>query len=143
MAQPAPKKLTTRATTKATTQKAKEEAAKKKKTTRKMEEEPRKRRKYVAQPNSDEERTESDDNSQFKVVSHPKSSIDKLCRQIKNDDLNDLRNTKFYKPTKEEKIKIEEYVYAMMVEYKHTHLELDGSMPKELYKIVGDKWHFF
>ena len=30
----------------------------------------------------------------------------------------------------------------MMVEYKHTPLELDGSMPMELYKIVEDKWHF-
>ena len=33
-------------------------------------------------------------------------------------------------------------MYAMMPEYKHTPLELDISMPKELYKIVEDKWHF-
>ena len=62
MVEPAPKKPTTRATTRATTQKAKEEAAKKK-TTKKTEQEPRKRRKYVAQLDSDEEMTESDDNS--------------------------------------------------------------------------------
>ena len=31
----------------------------------------------------------------------------------------------------------------MMAEYKHTPLELDGSMPKELYKIVEDKWHYY
>ena len=30
-----------------------------------------------------------------------------------------------------------------MAEYKHTPLELDGSLTKELYKIVEDKWHFF
>ena len=30
----------------------------------------------------------------------------------------------------------------MMAEYKNTPLELDGSLPKELYKIVEDKWHF-
>ena len=29
-----------------------------------------------------------------------------------------------------------------MVEYKHTTLELDGSIPIELYKIIEDKWHF-
>ena len=31
----------------------------------------------------------------------------------------------------------------MMPKYKHTPLELDGSLPKKLYKIVEDKWHFF
>ena len=30
----------------------------------------------------------------------------------------------------------------MMVAYKHTPLELDGQLPKELYKIVEVKWHF-
>ena len=138
-----PKKLATRATTRATTQKAKEEAAKKKKSTKKTEEEPRKRRKYVAQPDTDEEeKTESEDINQFKVVSHPKSSIDKLCKKIRNDDLNDLKNVDFNKLTKEEKNKVEEYIYAMMVDYKHTPLELDGKFPKDLYKIIEDKWHF-
>jgi hypothetical protein len=33
-------------------------------------------------------------------------------------------------------------VYAMMEDYKHRPLELDDSMPKELYKIIEDKWHF-
>ena len=33
-------------------------------------------------------------------------------------------------------------LHAMMAEYKYTPLELDGTMPKELYKIVEDKWHF-
>ena len=108
MAQPAPKKPTTRATTKATTQKAKQEAAKKKKSTKMTEEEPKKRRKYVAQPDSDEEWIESDNNSQFKVVSHPKSSIAKLCAKIRNDDLKELKILDFNKLSKDEKNKIEE-----------------------------------
>ena len=86
-------------------------------------------------------RTESDDNNQ--VVSHPKSSIAKLCPKIRNDDLKELKNLDFNKISKDEKNKIKGSVYAMLVEYKHTPLELDGSMPKELYKIVEDKWHFF
>ena len=58
----APKKPTTRATTKDTTQKAKEEVAKKKKTTKKTGEEPRKWRKYVTQLDTDEEeKTKSKD----------------------------------------------------------------------------------
>ena len=78
------------------------------------------------------------------MVSHPpKSSIDKLCTKIRNGDLKDLKNLYFNKLTKGEKNRIEEYVYTMMAEYKHTPLELDGSMPKELYKTVEDKWHFF
>lgn len=103
MAKPTPKNPTTRATTRAITQKAKEDATKKKKSTKKTEEEPRKRKKYVAQPDTnEEEKTELDDISQFKVVSHPKSSIDKLCKMIRNDDLNALNNVDFNKVTKEE-----------------------------------------
>ena len=30
----------------------------------------------------------------------------------------------------------------MMAEYKFTPLELDGQLPKELYKIIEDRWHF-
>ena len=97
----------------------------------------------MAQPDFDEEKIESDDNSQFKVVSHPKSSIAKLCAKIRDDDLKELKNLDFNKLSKDEKNKIEGSVYAMMVEYKHTPLELDGSMPKELYKIIEYKWHFF
>ena len=102
-----------------------------------------KEKKYVAQPDFDEEKTKSEDISQFEVVScPPKSSIDKLCTKIRNGDLNNLKNLDFNKLTKDEKNKIEESIYAMMVEYKHTPLELDGSFPKELYKILEDKWHF-
>ena len=30
----------------------------------------------------------------------------------------------------------------MMTEFKNTPLELDNSMPKELYEIVENKWHY-
>lgn len=92
---PAPKRLTTRATT----QKAQLEAEEK--TTSK----PRKRRKYVAQPHSDEEETELEDINEFKVVSHaPQTIMDKLCSKIRSDDLEGLKNLNFSKLTKEEKI---------------------------------------
>ena len=88
MTKPTPKKPTTRATT----QKEKEEATKKKKTTKNNKEESRKRRKFVAQPDSDEEKIELEENNQFKVVSHPpKSSIEKSCAKIRNGDLKDLK----------------------------------------------------
>ena len=58
-----PKKPITRATTRAITQKAKEETREKKKGTKQTGEVQRKRRKYVAQPDSNEERTELDDNT--------------------------------------------------------------------------------
>ena len=94
----------------------------------------------MAQPNTDEEeKTESEDISQFKVVSHPKSSIDKLCKKIRNDDLNDLNNTDLNKLTKDEKNKVEESVHAMMKNYKFTPLELDGQLSKDLYKIIEEK----
>ena len=81
----------------------------------------RKRRKYVAQPDSDEERIESDDNNQFRVVSHPpKSAIDKLCENIRKANLNDLKTLDFNKINKEEKNKIEESMYSMIAEYKYT-----------------------
>ena len=30
----------------------------------------------------------------------------------------------------------------MMAQFKYTPLELDGQLPKELSKIVEDRWHF-
>ena len=59
----------------------------------------------MAQPDTDEE----EDISQFKVVSHPKSSADTLCKNIRNGDLSDIKSVDFNKLTKEEKIKIEEF----------------------------------
>ena len=74
------------------------------------------------------------------MVSHPpKSSIDKLFGKTRNGD---LKNLDFNKLTKDEQNKVEEFFYSMMVEYKFTPLELNGQLPKKLYKIVEDKWHF-
>ena len=38
---------------------------------------------------------------------------------------------------------IKESIYAMMAKLKNTPLELDNSMPKDLYSIVENKWHYF
>ena len=84
----------------------------------------------MAQPDSDEERTELDDNSQFKVVSYPpKSSVDKLCGKNRNRDLTTLKNIDFNKLTKDEQNKVVESIYNMMEDYKFTALELDGQFP--------------
>lgn len=53
-----------------------------------------------------------------------------------------MKKVDFEKFTKEEKEKLEESVYAMMAQFKYTPLELDGQLPKELLKIVEDRWHF-
>ena len=83
---------------------------------------------------------DSDEEDQSKKVSHPpKSSADTLCEKIRNGDLSDMKNVDFNKLTKEEQIKIEESIYAMMAQFKYTPLELDGQLPKELSKIVEDK----
>ena len=77
------------------------------------------------------------------MVSHPpKSTIDKLCEKIRKLELNDLKALDFNKLNREEQNKIEELVYAMMVEYKKTPVELDNTMPKEIYKVVEEKWHY-
>ena len=77
------------------------------------------------------------------VIHPPKSPIDILCQKIRNGDLNNVKEINFNKFSKKEQDKIEESVYAMMAEFKYTPLELDGQLPKELLKIVKDKWHFF
>ena len=76
----------------------------------------RREKKYVAQPESeDEEKTESDDNSQFRVVSHPhKTNLEKICDDIKNANFDDLNSINFDKLTREEKNKLEDVVHAMM-----------------------------
>ena len=37
---------------------------------------------------------------------------------------------------------VEESIYTMMDKFKTTPLELDNKMPKELYSIVENKWHY-
>ena len=74
------------------------------------------------------------------MVSHPpKYTIDKICENIKNANLNDLKNLEFNKLRKGEQDKVDEAMYAMMTEFKNTPLELDNTMPKELYEIVENK----
>ena len=99
------------------------------------------RRKYVATPKTDEE---EEDTSQFRVVSHPpKFYIDKICDNIKEkEDMFELKNIEFGKLTKEEQNKVEESIYAMMEKFKTTPLELDSTMPKELYSLIENKWHY-
>ena len=50
------------------------------------------------------------------------------------------KKVEFCKLTKEEKNKIEEFVYAMMEKFKTTPLELDNTMPKESYSLIENKW---
>ena len=142
VAKPSPKKPTTRANTRATTQKAKEKVKEKKKATEKqVPAKKRLRRKYVAQPNSDEERTESEDTSQFRVVSHAlESDLENICDNVKdNADLSGLKNIEFNKLSREEKNMVEESVYTMMAKFKNTPLELDNSISKYLYSIAENK----
>ena len=81
---------------------------------------------------------------QFRVVIHPpKSNIDRICDNIKdNVDISELKSIEFGKLTKEEKNNIEESIYAMMAKFKTTPLELDNTMPKELYSLIENKWHY-
>ena len=48
------------------------------------------------------------------VSQPPKSSIEKLCENIRNGDLSNLKEIDFNKLSKEEQDKVEESVYAMM-----------------------------
>lgn len=78
------------------------------------------------------------------MVSHPlRPNIDKICDDIKNTDFNDLKGIDFNKLTRDEKNRLEDVVYAMMAQFRYTPLELDNTMPKELYEIVESKCHYF
>lgn len=95
------------------------------------------RRKYVAQEEFDEEKIESDDNSQFKVVSHnPLSDLENLCKNIKNSvDLLGFTHVDFGNLGKIEKNQVEEAIYAMMEKFKTTPLKIANSMPKSWPKM--------
>ena len=99
------------------------------------------RRKYVATLDIVEEKK---DTSQFIVVSHPpKSKVDKICDNIRDHvDIYELKSINFGQLTKEEKNNIEESIYSMMAKFKTTPLELDNTMPKELYSLIENKWHY-
>ena len=103
------------------------------------------RRKYVSQPNFDEEKTESEDTSQFRVVSHAsKFDLENICDNVKdNADLNGLKSIDFKKLSRREQNMVEESVYTMMAKFKNTPLELDSSILKDLYSIIKNKWHYY
>ena len=135
----------TRECTRAISQKAKEKAKEKRKATKqKGPVQKKQRRKYIAQPDLDDERTKSEDISQFKVVSHtPLSGLKNICENVKNNaDLSRLKNIDFEKLGREEKNLVEESVYEMMSKFKNTPLELDNTMPKSLYDIIEQKWNY-
>ena len=87
---------------------------------------------------------EIEDTSQFRVVSHPpKSKVDRICDNIRNHvDISELKSISFGKLTKEEKNNIEDSIYSMMAKFKTTPLELDNTMPKDLYSLIENKWHY-
>ena len=67
-----------------------------------------------------------------------------FCDNVRdNVDLVGLKNLEFGKFGREELNQIEELVYAMMSKFKNTPLELDNTMPNELYTIVENKWHYY
>ena len=122
-----------RETTRETTFNAKEQAKEKAKETEQWGSTKKKlRRKYVATPNTNEE---IEDTSQFIVISHPpKSKVDKICNNVRNHaDIFELKSINFGQLTKEEKNMVEDSIYSMMAKFKTTPLELDNTMPKELY----------
>ena len=77
------------------------------------------------------------------LVSHPpKSKIDRICDNIRNHaDISKLNSIDFGKLTKEEKNNIEESIYSIMAKFNTTPLELDNTIPKELYSLIENKWH--
>ena len=79
--------------------------------------------------NFDEEKTKSDDISQFKVVSHkPLSNLENFCGIVKNSaDLSGFSQVNFDNLGKEETNKVEEALYAMMSKFKTTPLEFSNS----------------
>lgn len=77
------------------------------------------------------------------MVNHKKSLIDNICDDIeKNADLTKLKDIEFIKLAKEEQNKVENSIYSMIIKFKITPLELDNSIPKELYSLIENKWHY-
>ena len=78
------------------------------------------------------------------MVSHkPKFDLENLCENIKNNaNLSGLKNIDFEKLKREEKNQVEEALYAMMFKLKNIPLELANTIPKSLYDIVEQKWHY-
>ena len=79
------------------------------------------------------------------MVSHAsKSDLENICDNIKDDvDLSGLKGIECNKLSRDEKNMVEEFVYIMMAKFKTTPLELDNSIPKDLYSIIENKWHYY
>ena len=72
-----------------------------------------------------------------------KSDLENICDNIRdNADLSGLKCIDFNKLSRDEQNMVEELDYNMMAKFKNTPLELDNLMPKELYSIVENKWHY-
>ena len=78
------------------------------------------------------------------MVTHtPKFDLENICDNVKdNANLIRLKNIDFGKLSREDQNMLVESVYAMMEKFKNTPFELDSTMPKELYTIVENKWHY-
>lgn len=76
-------------------------------------------------------------------IHSPKSDLENICDNVRdNADLTGLKNIEFGKLGRKDQNLIEESIYAMMSKFKKTPLQLDNTMPKELYTIVENKWHY-
>ena len=78
------------------------------------------------------------------MVSHAlKSDLEKICDNVKdNADLSGLKSIEFNKLSREEQNMVEESIFTMMAKFKTTPVELDNSIPKYLYSIIENKWHY-
>ena len=71
------------------------------------------------------------------MVSHaPKFVLENSYDNLRDHVDLTLKNIEFGKIHREDQNMLEESVYAMMEKFKNTPLELDDTMPKELYTIV-------
>ena len=73
----------------------------------------------------------------------PKSDLENICDNVRdNADLTRLKKFDCGKLGREDHNMLEESVYSMIEKFKNNPLELDNTMPKELYTIVENKWHY-
>ena len=103
-----------------------------------------KRRNYVVSTELNGQKTESDDMSQYQVVSHgPSSDLDNLCNNIKNNaNLLRFTHVEFDKLGKLDMNEVEESIYKMMATFKTMDIEIYNSLPKSLFDQVEKKWQY-
>lgn len=69
--------------------------------------------------------------------------LENLCKNVKNSsELSRFTHVDFDNFGKVEKNQVEEAIYAMMEKFRTTPLEIANLMPKSLYDIVEQKWHY-